>query len=485
MERHKSIGVNAGLNMLKTICRVVFPLITFPYVSRVLHVENIGIYNFCQSVVSYFSLAAGLGISTYAIREGARHRGSEGEMSVFASEVFSINFCSTVLSYLVLLLCILFIPRLTLYSPVLVALSTNILFTTIGCEWIFQIYEEYGYITIRNIVFQIISMVLLFLFVKNSDDLLTYVVIAAVSGGGANVINAVSRRKYCRIRLLFNRNVLKHLVPIMVLFASSIATTIYTNSDTTMLGALAGNKATGLYSVSAKIYDIVKQMLAAIIVVSIPRLSMYLGEKRYEEFGKTAKDIANALLVLVVPAVVGIFALSKNIVLIISGQEYAEANTSLKILAIALFFSIFSWFYTSCILIPSRMEKEVLLGTVVAAIANIGLNSVFIPLFQQNAAAFTTVLAEALSMLINWYYGRKIFKLFFKKNDILSVTVGCLGIWAICSIANTCFSSLLISTWISILGSVLFYFTVLFAMKNESVGWIFGMLRRKKVAQRA
>lgn len=480
MERHKSIGVNAGLNMLKTICRVIFPLITFPYVSRILHVENIGIYNFCQSVVSYFSLAADLGISTYAIREGARYRENKEVMSVFASEVFSINFCSTVLSYAGLFICILFIPRLTLYFPVLVALSVNILFTTIGCEWIFQIYEEYWYITIRNIVFQIISMILLFLFVKDSDDLLAYVVIAAVSGGGANVINAVSRRKYCRIRILFNRNVFKHLLPIMVLFASSIATTIYTNSDTTMLGALAGNKATGLYSVSTKIYSIVKQMLAAIIVVSIPRLSLYLGEKRYEAFNKTAKDIANALLVLVVPAVVGIFVLSKNIILIISGQEYAEANASLKILAIALLFSIFSWFYASCILIPNRMEKAVLLATVLAAVANIGLNYILIPLFKQDAAAFTTAFAEAISLLINWIYGRKKFKLFFRKNDILSVLVGCLGIWVVCSIANTCFSSLLISTCVSIVGSVIIYFTALVGMKNGSVGWIFGLLRRKK-----
>ena len=118
--------------MIRTACQVIFPLITFPYVSRVLHVENIGIYNFCQSVISYFSLLAALGISTYAIREGARYRDNEEKMSLFASEVFSINFISTVFSYLILGVCILLVPRFNQYSSIMVALSISIMFTLIG-----------------------------------------------------------------------------------------------------------------------------------------------------------------------------------------------------------------------------------------------------------------------------------------------------------------------------------------------------------------
>ena len=174
----------------------------------------------------------------------------------------------------------------------------------------------------------------------------------------------------------------------------------------------------------------------------------------------------------------GIFALSKNIVLLISGQEYMEAGTSLRILAFALFFSIFSWFYTSCILIPHRMEKEVLVATIIAAAANIGLNFVLIPAFAQDAAAFTTVIAEALSMLICWSYGRKKFKASFKKNDILPVIGGCVGICIICGMSSALISSLLISTCVAVLVSMFFYFAVQFVMKNESVKWIFNLIRK-------
>ena len=246
MRNQRSIGVNAGLNMIRTACQVIFPLITFPYVSRVLHVENIGIYNFCQSVISYFSLLAALGISTYAIREGARYRDNEEKMSLFASEVFSINFISTVFSYLILGVCILLVPRFNQYSSIMVALSISIMFTLIGSEWIFQIYEDYKYITIRGILFQFISLILMFVLVRNSSDLFAYVWITVISCSGANILNAVSRRKYCKIRLTINAKILTHLAPILVLFATSVATTIYTNADTTMLGFFYDFNAPGI-----------------------------------------------------------------------------------------------------------------------------------------------------------------------------------------------------------------------------------------------
>ena len=374
MRNQRSIGVNAGLNMIRTAFQVIFPLITFPYVSRVLHVENIGIYNFCQSVISYFSLLAALGISTYAIREGARYRDNEEKMSLFASEVFSINFISTVFSYLILGVCILLVPRFNQYSSIMVALSISIMFTLIGSEWIFQIYEDYKYITIRGILFQFISLILMFVLVRNSSDLFAYVWITVISCSGANILNAVSRRKYCKIRLTINAKILTHLAPILVLFATSVATTIYTNADT----------------------------------------------------------------------------------------------------------SIFSWFYTSCILIPYRCENKVLMATIVAALVNIGLNFILIPTFQQNAEAFTTVIAELLSMVITWWYGRKYFRVSFLKKDILSVAIGCLAIWTICSISEKYISSVLISTVFSVTASVVIYMIVLLIMKNQAVKLVLEILHIKK-----
>ena len=480
MRKQKSIGVNAGLNMIKTLWQVIFPLITFPYVSRVLHVENIGIYNFCQSVASYFSLAAGLGIATYAVREGAKCRNSEHEMSEFASEIFSINVVSTLISYIALIVAVIYISEFHQYAKIIAVLSVNILFATGGCEWIFQIYEDFEYLTICSIAFQCLSLMLLLVFVKDSDDLLWYTIITVVSSGGVNVINAFSVKKYCRVHITFNKRMTRHLMPVLVLFATSVATTLYTNADITMLGILAGNISTGLYSVAAKIYNIVKQLLAALIIVSIPRLSSYLGQQKANEFEGMANQILNALIVLVVPAVIGISSLSRNIILLVSGQEYIAAEESLKILSIALLFSIFSWFYTSCILIPNRMENKVLTATILAAATNIGLNCILIPLFRQEAAAATTVIAEAVSLFVTWWYGRKCFRVLLVKRDLLSVLVGCIGIWMVCFFLENKISSIAISTVVSIAFSVFYYLFVLLIMKNQSLKVIIDLLKSKR-----
>lgn len=477
--KSKSIGINAGLNMISTICRVIFPLITFPYISRVLHVDSIGIYNFCTSIISYFTLAAGLGIETYAVREGARYRNDRVKMDQFASEVFSINLVSTILSYIVLFLCILFLPRLRADASILIVLSISIIFTTIGCEWVFTVYEDFTYITLRSIAFQFLSLIMMFVFVRSEKDLLMYATITVISSTGSNVINAYTRRKYCKIRIVLNKNLLIRLSPILVLFATSIATTFYTNSDTTMLGIFAGNRATGLYSVSTKIYTLVKQLLAAIIIVSVPRLSAYLGERRIDLFKKNANQILNTLIVIVVPAMIGIFSLSKNIILIISGKEYIDATLSLQISAVALFFSIFGWFYTACILIPNREENKVLEATIIAALSNIFLNLILIPIFQQNGAAFTTVVAELLSMIICWRFSHKYFKARLSFRDVLGVTIGCLGIFTICFFCEKLIDSVLLSTLFAIGFSIILYGIVLILTKNKSISFIIDTIKRK------
>ena len=151
----KSLTINAVMSGLKTILQILFPLITFPYISNVLQVENLGKVNFANSVCGYFLLFAGLGISSYAVREGSKYVNDREKLSAFSSEMFSINMVSTGLSYLALAVAIFCSAKLRGYTELLLIMSLQILFTTIGTEWIFTIFEEYTYITVRGIVFQI------------------------------------------------------------------------------------------------------------------------------------------------------------------------------------------------------------------------------------------------------------------------------------------------------------------------------------------
>lgn len=469
MQKKRSMLINAGMNSIQTICRMIFPLITFPYITRVLGVENIGMYNFCTSVISYFTLIAGLGISTFAIREGARYRDDCEKMSDFASEVFSINVITTVVSYCLLAIVITIIPTLKENAKILFVLSTAIAFTTAGCEWVFNIYEDFSYLAIRSIAFQFISMILMFLFVKSEKEVLNYAIITVVSSSGASFINAFSRRKYCKVRFCITSEMKKMFIPILVLFANTIATTIYVNSDTTLVGAIAGNYYTGLYAVATRIYLIVKQVLSAMIVVSIPRLSALLGQKKKKEFENVGNRIINMLFVIIVPAMIGLYVIADNIVLILSGSEYVEAVPSLRILTIALFFSLFSWFYTSCVLIPFGKEKMVLKITIFTAIVNVILNLILIPIWKHNAAAFTTVIAEGISMIACMQYGKKDFHIRISIRDMISVAIGCAAVYIICKMVNSAIDSLAFSTILSVLVSATGYFAILLLMKNHIV----------------
>lgn len=378
----KSVGINAVINGLKTIISLLFPLITYPYITRILEVDALGSYNYSYSIISYFYLFSALGTSTYAIREGAKYRDTREEISKFSSEVYTINLISTVVSYIVCFIMLIIFTGLHPYASIIMVLSISMIFTTLGCEWIFSIYEEYLYISIRSIIFQIISLVMLFVFVKTKDDVIWYAITIVVSSSGSNIVNLISKRKYCDWHLSFNKDIKKHIKPIIILFANSLATTIYVSADITVLGMLTSDYHVGIYTISSKIYSILKQVLSAIIIVSIPRLSWMLGQNDKEGFSNLATRILNMLICFVLPAATGICFLGKNAILLISTEKFLPAITSLRILCLALIICLFNWFYTSCILIPSKKEKKVLLATVCSALLNLILNFILIPFFK-------------------------------------------------------------------------------------------------------
>ena len=194
----KSMKANAFLNGFSSVLNLVFPLITFPYISRVLGVESIGEYNFSNSVVSYFLLIAGLGISTYAIREGSQYRNEPKLFNKFVSEVFTINLIATILSYCLLFVCVFLADRLREYKILILVLSLQIVFTTIGVGWIYSIYEDYRYITIRSICFKVLSIFMMFAFVKDANDTLNYVLISVIASVGSNTLNFFHVKKYCK-----------------------------------------------------------------------------------------------------------------------------------------------------------------------------------------------------------------------------------------------------------------------------------------------
>ncbi|MEK1311991.1 flippase [Limosilactobacillus fermentum] len=459
-----SVKKNAVLNVIKQACSILFPLITYPYVSRVLGSTSYGIYSFADSIVSYAVLIAGLGISTYAIREGSPIRDNQKKINQFSSEIFSINVISTIVAYLLLFFSIFVSTKIMADRNVIFVRSIMIILTTIGVDWINNIYEDFSYITIRYIVFQTISLVLMFAFVRSTRDIIIYTFITVIAAAGGNVLNVFYVRKYVRIKFVL-RGLSKHIKPIIILFANNVAVAIYVNSDITMLGFYVTNSQVGIYALASKIYNLAKLMINALIIALMPRLSYIINDK--EKYQQYAKVILKYLVVISLPIVSGFVFLSKQIIFLVGSEEYISGAFSLGILAFAIIGAIGGSFFSNCILIEHKEENFILIATSISAFLNIALNFLLIPKFGINGAALTTLIAETIACILEAFYAKRYVPLrkLFSGEMIYSI-IGSLLVSIICYLTTSVVNDSVVSLIIAGVLSIGIYILVIMCNSN-------------------
>lgn len=467
MPKHNapSLQKNAIMSGLNMGLSVVFPLITLPYVSRVLGVENIGKYNFSNNFVSYFILIAALGVNTYGIRECAKVRENSDKASSFVSQIFSINLITTFFSYLLLFAILYGFDSFSPYRSCILIFSSTLFFTTLGVEWVYKAYEQFTYITVRNAVFKVIALGLLFIFVRHEGDYLKYAAITVFATCGSYVVNFIHSRKLCKFGITKRIDWSVHLRPLIILSASAIAVHIYNSSDTLMLGILTNDYYVGLYTTSSKIYLMAKSILLALLSVAVPRLSIMVSDQK--QFGELVNKIIDAMNFFALPLVIGIIFISDEIICILAGQDYLAASQSLRILSIAIVCGMYAWISSECVLIPARKEKESFISTGIAAFINVGLNLILIPLWNSNAAAVTTVIAESFVMAYCTLKTRGITKVKFFNRETGKVIIGCAGIVIVCVFSKLYIESLFIRTGVAIIGSGVVYAVLCTILKNR------------------
>lgn len=395
MGKSKNIGVNAVLNIIKNGLSIIFPLITYPYALRILGTENIGKVSYGSSIISYFLLFAMLGVSTYAVREGSKRKNDREAFSRFVNEVFTINVISMIISYSILFLAVLFVGKLQDYRKLILLLSLSIILTTLGVDWINIIFEDFLIITVRSIFSQMLSILLLFIFVHKPEDYYYYALLIVAQNGVICITNWYYCRKYTRVKLTRHPNFKQHLKPLLILFANALSITIYMNFDITMLGWIKGDHYVGLYSIAVRIYEIIKNLLASVYAVAIPRLAFYYNNDSKESYKQLYTDLCCYLILLLVPAVIGLICLAPEIMLLVGGDKFVLSSRALQILSVSLLFAIFGGLVTACLNVTLGREKENLKATIISALLNGGLNLYFIPWLAHYGAAVTTLISEA------------------------------------------------------------------------------------------
>lgn len=477
-----SIGKNAFYNSVKQLSSIIFPLISFSYSSRVLGTEQLGKYSFGQSIISYFLLLSYLGIPNYAIREGTRCRENEGEVSQFINEIFSINFLLTICTYIFLVLCIQNISKVNEYKIIILIESSQILLTTIGSDWINTLFEDYFYLTVRYIVIQVFCIITLIIFVQSPNDIYKYTLISVIANSGGNLWNAFYlRRRKIRLKFTIKLNLKRHLKSILVLFFNSVASVVYLNSDVTMIGFWLDDSQVGIYTVTSKIYTMVKTLINAVIMVTVPRFSSYVFNSELDKYRYNLENVFKFLNIIVFPIACGMFAEAENIICIIAGYEYLKGINVIRILSISIVFAVFSCFFSYAILLPNRKEINFMWATIAAASANIVLNIFFIPYLKINGAAITTLIAEIIVFLLSLKFSMdiKIFKI--KITGLKEGITGGIIVMFICGICTVVMTSNLYSFVVAFICSVGCYFFILLKFGYTPAIEIWNVLVKRRI----
>ena len=402
MKKNNSIKFNFIMNSLLTISSFIFPLITFPYVSRILLPEGTGKVSFVTSVVTYFNMFTQLGIPTYGIRACAKVRDDKETLSRTVHELLSINLIMSALAYLVLGICLATIPRFQTEKPLFIIVSTTILFNAVGVEWLYKGLEQYTYITVRSLVFKVIALVAMLGLVHEKSDYVIYGAITIFAASASNVLNLINTRKYIKVRSVGNYNLVRHIKPILIFFAMSCATAIYTNLDTVMLGFMKSDVDVGYYNAAVKIKSVLLGVVTSLGAVLLPRASYYIEHGLNDEFQIISKKAIEFVFLIALPLSIYFMIFAKEGVIFLSGSAYEGAIIPMQIIMPTLLWIGLTNIMGIQMLVPLGREKVVLYSEIAGALVDLVINLILIPRMASAGAAIGTLVAEIVVWIVQF-----------------------------------------------------------------------------------
>lgn len=402
MVKIRSVKFNYIMNNLLSVSAIIFPLITFPYVSRILQPVGTGKISFAASVIVYFSMFAQLGIPTYGIRACAKVRDDKAKLSKTVQEIMIINLVTCVIAYFAFFFALLIVPRLQEDKNLFVITSLTIVFNAIGVEWLYKGLEQYAYITIRSIVFKVIALIAMFLLVKEKNDYVVYGAILVLATVGSNIFNFINLPRIIHLKPVGSYNFRQHLKPIAVFFAMSVATTVYTQLDIIMLGFMKSDADVGYYNAAVKIKSLLINFVASLGTVLLPRVSYYVENGMQDAFDNITKKAINFMLVIACPLVIYFTIFAKEGIIFLSGNAYLESVAPMQILMPTILIVGLTNVMGIQMLVPLGKEKVVLYSAIAGAVANLIINFSLIPYFESSGAAIGTLVAEMVVFVVQY-----------------------------------------------------------------------------------
>lgn len=484
MKKTNSIKFNFLMNSILTLSSIIFPLITFPYVSRVLTPIGTGKVSLATSVVSYFSLIAQLGIPTYGIRVCAKLRDNERELISNIQELLIINLIMSSIVYNGYIIMLFSVDRFTEEKPLYFIMSITILLNAVGVEWLYKGLEQYAYITARSVIFKLLALVALFLFVHQKNDYIIYGGISVLAASASNVLNFINARKYIFAKSYRPLRFRPHLKAVFIFFAMSCATTIYTHLDTVMIGFMNTDADVGYYNSAIKIKQFLISIITSLGAVLLPRSSYFLETKQFAKFKEVSAKALRFIFIVGVPMMVFFLIFADQSVYFLSGYEYKNAILPMRILMPTILFIGLSNLLGIQMLVPMGKEKHILYSELLGAAVDFVINLELIPRYASVGAAIGTLVAELVVLLYQFIILRNIVSDMLKKISYWKIIMATVA-GAVCSLIVLKFP--LSNFWTLFISSIVFFcsYSLIITMLKEDlaielINGIITKVRRQK-----
>jgi len=464
-----SVEKIAILNVIKNLTTTIFPLITFAYVSRILNPDGLGKVTFARSYITYFTMFSNMGISIYGVRECAKYRGDKNMLSKTMQELLFINIITTVFSYLLLAATVFSLPSVCGRRTELCIFSIVILAELMKVEWLYAALEDFSYITIRTITAHFVSLILIFLCIKNQEDLLLYIWILVLIEAVIGIANFIHARKYIYIKKYNNYQIQRHLKPLFYYFLAAVSANLFTNSDTIMLGFLSTDQEIGIYTAGSKICIMAFSVAGAFSTAIMPRMSFLLATGSHEEYSALLHRTFDYLMMLVIPVALGIMLLADEIVSVIGGTAYREAGNIARIMSLGIIAYSIVVFIHYEVMGPQNNEKDVMKTTVISAVINVILNLVLIHFIGAVGAAIATLISKIIFAALCILKSQKQLSFRTLLSHIPSYIGASIAIIIVCTVSKHILHAALTRLTMSAIISAIVYFGILWFMKDPYI----------------
>ena len=467
MKSKQSVTKNYIYNLLYQILVLILPLITTPYISRVLGAENIGIYSYTISIATYFVLFGSLGIALYGQREIAYNQKNKKKYSVIFREIVILRIIPMSISVLIFYFIFVNGNQYQIYYKIL---TLEIIGNCIDISWFFQGLEEFKKTVTRNIIIKLISVLCIFIFIKNQNDLYLYFLIYVFSTLIGNGSLWLYLPKFLGKVELKELNIFRHLKPTISLFIPQIAIQIYTLLDRTMVGAIISDKSeVGYYDQGQKIVKMLLAVITSMGTVMLPRIANTFATGDRNMVKNYMNKSFNLVFTLAFPLIFGIIAVSKAFVPVFFGPGYDKVAILMSVISPIILLIGISNVTGTQYLLPTKRQKEYTISVFCGAIINFIMNICLIWNYGAIGASIGTVIAELTVTLVQIHFVKNDFdfKEIFKsaKNYLFSSLI----MFIICLFIETKIKSNLVSTISQVGVGIIIYIIILLLLKDKFV----------------